>query len=54
MKDLTLLFIIMVVKNKQDIRDSLVARMSACRADDRGSIPRRGALLFCFSFLGHL
>ena len=26
------------------IRDSLVARITACRAVDRGSIPRRGAL----------
>ena len=25
------------------IRDSLVARITACRAVDRGSIPRRGA-----------
>ena len=29
------------------IRDSIVASIPACHAGDRGSIPRRGAFLFC-------
>ena len=28
------------------VRDSLMVRMSACRVLDRGSIPRRGVLVF--------
>ncbi|ODV71538.1 uncharacterized protein CYBJADRAFT_31954 [Cyberlindnera jadinii NRRL Y-1542] len=33
-----------ILKNSafKKIRDSLVARITACRAVDRGSIPRRG------------
>ena len=30
----------------QEIRDSLVARITACRVVDRGSIPRRGVYFF--------
>ena len=32
-------------KKLQEIRDSLVARITACRVVDRGSIPRLGAFL---------
>ena len=32
------------------LRDSLVARIGACRALDRGSIPRRGVFFFALCF----
>ena len=34
------------------IRDSLVARITACRVVDRGSIPRRGECSFFFGISG--
>ena len=33
----------------REIRDSLVARITACRAVDRGSIPRRGVIFYLYS-----
>ena len=32
-------------------RDSLMVRMSACRVLDRGSIPRRGVLVFSVLYI---
>lgn len=31
---------------KNNIRDSLMVRIRACRVRDRGSIPRRGGYIF--------
>ena len=37
--------------NRQTVLDSIVVSIPACHAGDRGSIPRRGGILFTVYFV---